>query len=215
MGFGGKGGGGKGGGQKDGGDEGFGRGGGGDNTKPNLPGFAYTKDAVMPNFMQLMAGGGPAPKLDGIEGALQRRQGREEEDREDREEEAPVVIDAGEALTSKERRRLETSKPGSNKNGGSLRFKEGDTSAAAKFTESAHERVMAEDKRRADAAEEHARASVLTMEAAAAAGKAFLFDAGAAKEKKKKEGKRKAGAEHMPKAKAVKNPKLLSFEDED
>lgn len=224
MGFGGKGGGGKGGGRKSGGgDEGFGRGGGGDKTAPSLPGFSYTRDAVMPNFMQIMSGGGAKPNLGGIEGALQRhaekereRGERERDEREDKDDEAPLVVDAADALTAKERAKLE-GKPRSH-SGGSLKFKEGDTSAAAKFTESAYERVTAEAARRAEA--ERAAANAKAEEVAAASGKAHLFNASGAlgaQQKLKHAGKRKAGAEAgaAPKAKAVKNAKLLSFEEDD
>ena len=121
-------------------------------------------------------------------------------------------MDAAEALTAKERKKLEA-KPAGVKSGGSLRFKEGDTSAAAKFTESAHERVLSEEQRKAEAAERALAADASAAEAAAKAGKAFLFSSSGAQ--KPKEKKRKGDADGQPRAKAVKNAKLLSFAEDD
>ena len=98
-----------------------------DDKKKLQGGLNFTK--AMPNFMAKMAGGtsGSAPDLGGIEGAMQRHAARTEEEREEREDnedEAPIVVDAAEALTAKERKKLEAKQPSSAKLGGSLRFKE-------------------------------------------------------------------------------------------
>ena len=171
----------------------------------------FTK--AMPNFLAVMAGGGSAPDVGGIEGALQRhaQREREVEDREDDEDEAPLVVDAAEALTAKERRKLEGAHSGA-----SLRFKD-DKSAAAKFVDSAHEHIVTAEQRQAEAAEKAAKAEAEAEAEAAASGKAHLFKAGAVRPPKLG-GKRKeaaAGALVAPKAKAVKNAKLLSFDEED
>jgi len=194
------------------------KGGGGGSGKGG--GFTFTKQ--MPNFMAIMAGGGATPDLGGIEGALQRHAKQEGErgepsEREDGDDEGPLVVDAAEALTAKERRKLEA-KPAGARLGGSLRFKEGDTSAAAKFTDSAHERVQAEAQRQAEEAERALAREAEAQAEAAAAGKAHVFK-GATAAKKSTGVKRKVGATAssgaMPKVQAVKNAKLLSFEDED
>ena len=180
-----------------------------DDKKKLQGGLNFTK--AMPNFMAKMAGGtsGSAPDLGGIEGAMQRHAARAEEEREEREDnedEAPIVVDAAEALTAKERKKLEAKQPSSAKLGGSLRFKEGDTSAAAKFTESAFERVQAEEQKKAELAE---AADAAAAEAAAKAGKAVLF-AGSQKPKSKRK-----SDDGQPRAKAIKNAKLLSFAEDD
>jgi hypothetical protein len=179
-----------------------------DDKKKLQGGLNFTK--AMPNFMAKMAGGtsGSAPDLGGIEGAMQRHAARAEEEREEREDnedEAPIVVDAAEALTAKERKKLEAKQPGA-KLGGSLRFKEGDTSAAAKFMESAYERVQAEEQKKAELAE---AADAAAAEAAAKAGKAVLF-AGSQKPKNKRK-----SDDGQPRAKAIKNAKLLSFAEDD
>lgn len=169
---------------------------------------------AVPNFLSQMAAssGGDAPDVGGIEGALKRHEQRrggddEREDREDNDDEAPIVVDSSEAMTSKERKKLD-------KMSGSLTFKGDDRSAAAKFKESAHARFMEEERKRKLA---EAAASDEAEAAAAAASGKVVFRPGAAAEKKA--GKRKhAGAEGSSKvgAKALKNTKLLSFaEDED
>ena len=186
-----------------------------DKKKPSLGGgMSFNK--AMPNFMAVMAGGsGAAPDLGGIEGAMQRHAQREREerpDREDNEDEAPLVVDEVDALTSKERQKLEGG--GKKHSGGSLKFKD-ETSAAAKFSESAHDFVAeAEERRRAEQAEAEA-------EAEAAGGKiVFKSSAKAASSSSSSSSKRKLGAEagelkKAPKAKAVKNAKLLSFDAEE
>ena len=171
----------------------------------------------MPNFLAQMTGKSEhAPQSDGIEGALQRHAGIEDrEEREDDEDEAPLVVDEAEALTAKERRKFEA-KPGSSRSGGSLKFKDDDDSAAAKFTESAHDRVMAEERRRAEA-EREAAAEAEGEAEAAAAGKKVLFKAGGVSQQLKSGSKRSKldASSGAPRAKAVKNTKLLSFDEVD
>ena len=184
-------------------------------------GLNFTK--AVPNFMAMMAGGSDSAAADvgGIEGAVRRHEAKQQSrdaygdgDREEGEDEAPVVVDEAEALTAKERRKLEA-KPASHRTGGSLRFKD-ESSAAAKFTDSAHSRVLADEERCAQDGEMARAAEAADEAAAAAAGKAHLFKAGAQQPKLMGSGKRKVGAAKTPKAKAVKNAKLLSFaEDEE
>ena len=179
-------------------------------------GMQFTR--AVPNFLGMMAGpSGQAPDVGGIEGALQRereRGAKEPEDREDNDEEAPVVVDAAEALTEKERRKL-------GKMSGSLSFKGDDTAPAAKFRESAHSRVAeAEEQRRQKAAEQAA-----ADEAAAAESGKVVFRPGAAAAERKaaepkpgKAGKRKLGGGadgSKVGAKALKNTKLLSFAEDE
>lgn len=177
-------------------------------------GLNFTKQ--MPNFLAAMAnGGGAAPDVGGIEGALARDEARRREpseDRSDGEDEAPTVVDEADALTAKERKKLE-SKPSGSRVGGSLRFKD-EASAAAKFAESAYSHVAAEEQRRAEAAAHAAQAAAEEAEASAGG---HVFKAGAAQQSKLKGGgKRKAdAASGVPKVKAVKNAKLLSFDEED
>ena len=162
---------------------------------------------AVPNFLSQMQRSGEQVDVGGIEGALARdaakkRARADENDREDGDDEAPVVVDATEALSSKERKKLEQKNGGS----GSLKFKGDDTSAAAKFQESAHARVLEEAARKAavEAEEEEAKAS----------GGKVVFRA-----KPKGAGKRKAGADGSGSqkvgAKTLKNTKLLSFNDGD
>ena len=191
--------------------------------KQRTAGLNFTKE--MPNFLAVMSGGsGAAPDLGGIEGALQRHAQREhgEQDREDNEEEAPLVVDASEALTAKERRKLEA-KPAGARSGGTLKFKGDEASSAAKFAESAYERVAAEEAQQAEAVERLRVAEAEAEAEAAMSGKAHLFKAvgASASAQQKLKGKRKhggaeaAGALAPPRAKAVKNAKLLSFDEED
>ena len=63
-------------------------------------GMTYTRQ--IPSFIARMNAGNSD---EGIKGALARRQGREErEEREDTEEERPVVVEATDAMISKERK---------------------------------------------------------------------------------------------------------------
>ena len=169
-------------------------------------GMSFTK--AVPNFMAVMAGGsGTAPELGGIEGAMQRHAQREERpDRDDDEAEAPLVVDEADALTSKERQKLLHGKP---RTGGTLRFKD-ETSAAAKFSESAHDKMAeAEERQRVEEAAAEA-------EAEAAGGKIVFKSKGSSSSSSSSSSKRKLSAEgKAPKPKAIKNAKLLSFEEED
>ena len=191
--------------------------------KKGSAGLNFTKE--MPNFLAVMTGGsGAAPDLGGIEGALQRHARKEdgEQDREDNEEEAPLVVDASEALTAKERRKLEA-KPAGARAGGSLKFKGDESSSAAKFAESAFERVAAEEAQQVEAVERLRAAEAEAEAEAAMSGKAHLFKAGgaSASAQQKLKGKRKhggaegGGAVAPPRPKAVKNAKLLSFDEDD
>ena len=197
----------------------------GDKDKKKGGMLNFTKEGIMPNFLAQMAGGsGAAPQLDGIEGAMRRHAEREERDeREDNEDEAPLVVDEADALTAKERKKMEA-KPGGVRSGGSLRFKD-ENSAAARFADSAHERVVAEERRNAEEAERIAAAEAEAEAQAAAAGKKVLFKSASSssaqqQQKLKGGGKRSRvpggdGASAPKPPKAVKNTKLLSFEEED
>eukprot|EP00962_Isochrysis_galbana_P013323 scaffold3795_cov126-Isochrysis_galbana.AAC.20 len=130
----------------------------------------------------------------GIDGALQRYKDREACAAESREqEEEPQIVDEADAMPSKERARAVASK------GGSLRFKGEDTSAAAKFVDSAYLRVA---QQRDDAAPD---------EAASESTGSHVF----ASARRRMEAKRKAPQNKLPAAKAVKNPGLLSFSADD
>jgi hypothetical protein len=130
----------------------------------------------------------------GIEGALKRYKEREAHAAESREDdEEPQIVDAVDAMTSKERARAGASK------GGSLRFKGEDTSAAAKFVDSAYLKVAQE------------KDNTAPNEAAGeSTGPHVFVDA-----RQRVEGKRKAAQGKLPAAKAVKNPGLLSFSADD
>lgn len=141
-------------------------------------------------------------------GALKERAGRaENEDREDRDDEAPQVVDAELALTSKERRKLEA-KPRSAAAGGSLSFKGDDNSAAGRFRESAYVAVVAAEESGGGASSSAAAEG----EPGAAPPSRVVFKAAPIGSKPKK---RKPGAGGVPAARAVKNAKLLSFDEED
>ena len=178
----------------------------------------------MPNFLAQMAGGSSsAPQLHGIEEAVHRHAEREQrDDREDNDDEAPLVVDEADAQTSKERRKKEKNEVTSDGvcSGGSLKFKD-ENRAAARFVDSAHLRVMDEERRRVEVAERVTVSEAAGAEAAAA-GKKVLFKAGASssaqQQRKLKSGKRSRllnDGDLAAKAKAVKNSKLLSFEEED
>lgn len=160
-----------------------GKGGGG----KGVGGMTYTRQ--MPNFLQKMM----QQDTTGIDGAIRRADAQpEKEEREDREDERPVVVDESEARLGKERR------------GGTLRFK-GESSTAAKFKESAYERVL-QAERDAAAITESGPSDV------GSSSQKIIFSSGAAQKKRKHDSAGKTG---RPAAKAVKNTKLLSFEEED
>ena len=157
-------------------------------------GMTFTRQ--IPNFLQKMQ---ENAHEDGIAGALKRHRekGGDEErsDRSDDEEERPLVVDAEDAMTSKQRRKNEVVDERAGR--GSLVFK---NSAKDRFTESAARRVQE--------AEEAAAAQAPTQaedDATAAANGSHVFST--AKVPKKKEKKEKKGLG----AKAIKNEKLLSF----
>lgn len=140
---------------------------------------------------------------EGIEGAMRRDRAREErEERDDNEEETPLVVDSLDAMSAKERRKAES---GTAK---SSIFK-GDTSAAAKFQDSAHARHAnweAHEARKRSAEESAAE------DTAARKGGVVFSSSGKAAAQAKKRSKAKAGGVG---AKAVHNVGLLSFDEED
>ena len=143
----------------------------------------------MPNFLSQYSS---RAEEEGIEGALRSYQEKhgadsDAEDRDDREDEAPVVVDALDAVSSRERNRKSTSL-----------FK-GGTSAKDKFAESAHQRVLEEEKRKE---EESARG-----EGEAAEGGKHVFKAESKKRRHDKDAR-----EPAVKAKASKNKAMLSFD---
>lgn len=153
-------------------------------------GMTYTRQ--IPNFLQAMA----AKDDSGIDGAVRRAEKMpEREEREDNEEERPVVVDEEDAVVHSKAK---------GKAGGSLRFKGDEASAASKFCESAFERVM-------QAEREQAAPPPPSDAIAEASGKMVFSSAGAAKAKKRKADR--AGG--VSAGKALKNTKLLSFEEED
>jgi len=161
-----------------------------------------TFQKVMPNFLQQYA----AAPDDGIAGALKRHAGADDrEDREDGEDEAPVMVDALDTLTSKQREK-ELKKPEHT----SALFK-GGTSAASKFQDSAHRRVaehQQQEERKAKAAEQAA-----ADEAEAASGR-HSFKAGVPSKRKALGG---SGSSKEQKKGAKKGGAALSFsmDDED
>ena len=158
-------------------------------------GMTFTRQ--IPNFLKKMQ---ETSQEDGIAGALKRHREKggddERSDRSEDEDERPLVVDAEDAMTSKQRRKGEAVDERAGR--GSLHFK---NSAKDRFNESAARRVQE--------AEEAAPAPV-EDDAAAATG-SHVFST--AKVPKKKEKKKDKGLG----AKAIKNEKLLSFgmDDED
>ena len=160
---------------------------------------------AVPDFLSQMGRGGTVPDVGGIAGALQREErkaelshprGEAEGDAEEAEDEAPLVVDALDALPLEARKKLEAKSSGS----GTLRFKGDPTSAAAKFRDAAADRVAAEEERRA----------AMAQEAETASGGKIVFKPGVDREKKKK--RKHDGTVG---AKPLKNTKLLSFAAED
>ena len=173
-----------------------------------IGGMTYTRQ--VPNFLAKMQ---QAAMPDGIEGALKRRaleRGDEEpEDRSEDEEERPVVVGEADALTSKQRRQDAAGAAREEARGGTLKFKRAE-STAGRFEDSAAKRVrLAEEAQAAAAAESEAQAAVPTDSAG------HTFSAGAASKKPKEEKKKLKRAGAGVGAKAVKNAKLLSFEEDD
>ena len=108
-------------------------------------GMTYTRQ--IPSFIARMNAGNSD---EGIKGALARRQGREErEEREDTEEERPVVVEATDAMISKERK---VQAAESRKAAASKLFKPDDT--ASRFSESAYSRHAEWEEQHVDRAEE-------------------------------------------------------------
>ena len=162
-----------------------GRGGG------KMGGISFTKH--MPNFLQQF---GTQPDADGIEGALERHKDRDAEDREDREDEAPLVVEALDALSSRERKKATGSR-------GAALFKGG--RAADKFQASAHRAVE-----EASINGSKKEASDVTIGVEEARGGKMSFKS--AKLKKRAAADPKSG---QPSAKASKNTILLSFSQDD
>ena len=168
-------------------------------------GMVYTRQ--IPNFLQKMQ----QQDDTGIEGAMKRAAAKpEREEREDNDEEAPVIVSDADASMGK--------KSKGQSSGGSLHFKGEDRSAVSKFRESAHERVRLQE-----AAAAAASASVSSGDAdggASASGgsQKIVFNSSAAQKKRKQpDATDKSGlvGAAKPKAKAVKNKSLLSFDEED
>jgi hypothetical protein len=144
-----------------------------------------------PNFLRHFQ-----PEESGIAAALRQREREAPAAESHDEDEQPQIVDEVDAMPSKERTRAAASK------GGSLRFKGDDTSAAAKFVDSAHLRVAQQQKKEEEAAPE---------EAAGESTGSHVF-AGA---RRRVGAKQKAPQGKLPAAKAVKNPGLLSFSTDD
>jgi len=172
---------------------------GGGGQKPGKLGNLRATKPV-PNFLKQFH----QPEEGGIEEALRKHQERgDPEDRPEEEDDGPLVVEALEALPSKQRARA------MGKNGGSLSFK-GDNSAAARFVDSAFKRVAEHDLPAAEAPKE--------AEDEAGEGVTGSHVFAAARSRSKAEKKRRAPPrDSLPAAKAVKNPGLLSFaaDDED
>ena len=167
-----------------------GRGGG------KMGGISFTKQ--MPNFLQQF---GTQPDADGIEGALERHKDRDAEDREDREDEAPLVVEALDALSSRERKKATGSR-------GAALFKGG--RAADKFQASA-QRAVEEASINGGSKKE---ASDVTIGVEEVSGGKMIFKS--AKLKKRAAAHPKSA---QPSAKAskntIQNTKLLSFSQDD
>ena len=164
-------------------------------------GMTYTRQ--IPSFIARMNAGNSD---EGIKGALARRHGREErEEREDTEEERPVVVEATDAMISKERK---VQAAESRKAAASKLFKPDDT--ASRFSESAYSR-------HAEWEEEQKRQK-RPAEAGAADGAPPSAESGRHSfgAKKKVQKRSKAGAAGgLGASKAVNNPGLLSFDEDD
>ena len=175
---------------------------GGPNKK--VGGMTFTKQ--VPNFLRVMG----QQDESGIDGAVRRHAERENVEREDRDDEAPIVVDASLALTSKERKKLEDR--GVASSSGSLRFKGDDNSASSRFQESAFDVAARAEQEEAERARRQEEA-----EAEAASGKRPVFSSSAAHKAKKEKKRAAEGAAvaAVAKIKKVKNKNLLSFEEED
>jgi hypothetical protein len=165
-------------------------------------GMTYTRQ--IPSFIAKMNGG--KSNDEGIKGALERRQGQgEREEREDTEEERPVMVESTDAMISKERK-VEAAE--SRKAAASKLFKPDDT--AARFSDSAHSRHAEW--------EEQQKRQKRPSEAGAADSAALAAEAGrhsfGAKKKLQKRSKASA-AGGLGASKAVRNPGLLSFDEDD
>lgn len=178
---------------------------GGGKGKGKMGNLSYERQ--IPAFLQKLS---DTEEKEGIEGAIKRHAAREEreglaDDREDNEEETPLVVDSLDAMTAKERRKLES---GSSK---SSIFK-GDTSAAAKFQDSAHARHAEWEAQ--EARKRSAEQSAAEDEAARKGGVVFS-SSGKAVAQAKKRSKANKGQSGGVGAKAVRNVGLLSFDEED
>ena len=179
--------------------------------KKGMGGMTFTRQ--IPDFLAKMQQGDSS----GIEGALRKRRerlGGDDDDLPDRpeaEDEAPLMVDAADALTAKERRKLEAPAARVTVRGGSLTFKGDGSSAADRFRASAYDAEVAAEQAAA------AAAAAAEAEAAAAGGKLVFkkreHGAVEAAEGKRKQ-KQKLPGGGAPAAKAVKNRSLLSFDDE-
>eukprot|EP00326_Haptolina_ericina_P041511 CAMPEP_0181257286 /NCGR_PEP_ID=MMETSP1096-20121128/50165_1 /TAXON_ID=156174 ORGANISM="Chrysochromulina ericina, Strain CCMP281" /NCGR_SAMPLE_ID=MMETSP1096 /ASSEMBLY_ACC=CAM_ASM_000453 /LENGTH=156 /DNA_ID=CAMNT_0023355597 /DNA_START=18 /DNA_END=488 /DNA_ORIENTATION=- len=143
---------------------------------------------------------------DGIEGAIKRHRERhgddEPSDRSEAEDEKPVIVEEGEGMTKKQKRRLEAHEG----RGGSLQFKS--SGPGDRFRESAAQRVA--EAELAISEKQQAEVEAAVMDTAAAAGGHVFIKKQAGAEKERRKDKRKQGAGGVG-AKAVRNEKMLSF----
>ena len=166
-------------------------------------GMTYTRQ--IPSFLAKMGQGGDDG---GIKGELERREGREERDeREDTEEERPVMVESTDAMISKEQKKEAAA---SRTEAAARLFKPDDT--ASRFSDSAHSRhkeweEQQQRQKRPSEAVDDAGSAV----PAAEAGR-HKISAGA---KKKLQKRSKVSAGGVGADKAVRNPGLLSFDEDD
>jgi hypothetical protein len=195
-------GGGKGGGGGGRGGSGRGGGGRGGGGGKGFGGMTFTK--VMPNFLGKYA---EAPD-EGIAGALKRHADAENrEDRGDGEDEAPVMVDTLDALTSRQREK-ELKKPEHK----SALFKGNDASAASKFQDSAFRRVAEQQQQKQQ--QEAAAAQAAADEAEAASGR-HSFKGGVPSKRKTPSADDKGSSKEQTKKKKGGAALSFSMDDED
>ena len=164
-------------------------------------GMTYTRQ--IPSFLAKM---GQKGDDGGIKGALDRREGREERDeREDTEEERPVMVDSTDAMLSKERK---VEAAASRKEAASRLFKPDDT--ASRFSDSAHSRHKEWEEQQQ---RQKRPSEAVAADSAAPAAEAGRHSFGAKKKLQKRSKAASAGG--VGAAKAVHNPGLLSFGEDD
>ena len=151
----------------------------------------------IPNFLAVM---GAQQDRTGIAGAVAERERRssEAEDRPDNDDEKPVIVEDAEAQPSSSKRAHPVVHAS-----GSLRFKgdDGDSSASSRFRESAHSKVMEVQRSASEVQEE-------TRDGGVGARHTFVSVGGPRNDAKKKR-------KHEGGPAALKNKKLLSFDEDD